>query len=67
MSARIVEMLYEVWEVTQWKDGCVYRTRNTGKTEWRERSQPRTEGNLQYVSMSSDFEGTTIRSRVVGS
>jgi hypothetical protein len=29
-----MEQLFELWEITEMKDGCVYKTRNTEQTVW---------------------------------
>lgn len=30
----VIESLYEIYEIVQMKDGCVYKTKPTGRREW---------------------------------
>lgn len=55
-----MEQLFEIWEITEMKDGCVYKTRNTGETRWVPFGEKPSEGTL-YVVMSSSYTGPTIR------
>jgi hypothetical protein len=59
-----VVVLRTVWRITEWRDGCVYRTEKIG-TEWvpRDSVQGRmgTVGDLSYGAPPRDYEGLTIR------
>jgi len=63
MRRRKIQKLMEVWQIVELRDGCIYKTRYTGKDEWvdagKEFSAP--EG-LQYVNKSTSYDGETIRS-----
>lgn len=57
-----VETLMQKWEVTEWRDGCVYKTQLVG-TEWRPMTAPHrvTEGDslgtttYVYSPMPTDY------------
>ena len=57
-----MEQLFEIWEITEMKDGCVYKTHNTGETRWVPFGEKPSEGTL-YVAMSSSYTGPTIREK----
>ena len=55
----MVEQLKELWEITEMRDGCVYKTRNTGETVWVADGEKASEGFI-FVSIS-DPNVQTIR------
>lgn len=67
MPEREVEQLMEVWEITAWKDGAVYRTRNTGETRWLTKDEQKAnrpaETNIIFAHMPTSYTGQTIRTR----
>ena len=68
MTNTQVETLMQKWEVTEWRDGCVFKTNLVG-TEWRPVGAPHrtTEGDslgvttYVYSPMPTSYEGQTIR------
>jgi hypothetical protein len=62
-----IEQLKEVWEITAWKDGAVYKTRNTGETRWMTSDEVKAnhpaETNVIFVNMSTSYTGQTTRVR----
>jgi hypothetical protein len=58
MGVRI-EMLWEVWRITEWKDGCVFKTEYV-ESRWlpvgsvMKEMRPDGDENLTWVSLSTD-------------
>mgnify|MGYP007046720456 CR=1 FL=1 len=55
-----IESLVEIWEITEMRNGAVFRTRNTGETRWVEIGEKPEQGIL-FVTIS-DPKVKTIRS-----
>lgn len=54
-----IEQLFEVWEITEMRNGAIFSTRNTGETRWvpfGEKPEP----GILYVGIS-DPDVQTIR------
>lgn len=62
-----VEMLYEVWKVTEWRNGAVYKTKNTGETRWLTQEEywgnHTIETDIIFAPMPSDHTEPTVRTR----
>jgi hypothetical protein len=57
------ERLVEVFEIIERRGDAVYKTKRvtTDNPRWIDADLPRTVGNIQYVSMSTSYEGETFR------
>ena len=66
MTGPAYEVYMELFRITQWRDGCVYRTESEGCAWFRkalvDANRP-AETNLMYVAASDEFAAThsTIR------
>jgi hypothetical protein len=62
-----IESLYEVWEITEWRNGAVYKTRNTGETRWLTEKELKEnhpiETDIIFSVMPMSFTGQTVRTR----
>jgi hypothetical protein len=63
----VVEQLYEVWKVIEWKDGSVFKTVYAGEVRWLthkevEANHPVMTG-ITFTPMSNTYPGQTIRTR----
>lgn len=62
-----VEQLYQVWEITEWKDGAVFKTKLTSRTIWLTAKEAGShicaDDNLIYGPMPTTYMGQTIRTR----
>lgn len=47
------QVLREIFKITEWRDGCVYKTRSVGWAWITEGFNPPNDGNLQFVSPST--------------
>lgn len=53
--ARKNQSLREIFKVTEWKDGCIYRTKHVGFAWVTFEHNPPQDGNLIFANVSTDM------------
>lgn len=63
-NRQVVERLTEVYKITEWRDGAVYKTRSTGEYRWVPLDAPYfISPDIILSSPGTSYEGRTVRVR----